>query len=131
MSIVHIVLFEFKPSTESEVIHDVCKRMLALRQKCVHPTTKEPYIVESSGGRDNSPEGHQVVLTLLFFFCSLPNAKAKPTPGAFSHGFVSHFRNEEDRRYYLEEDPAHLEFVASLKDIIQNVRVVDYSPGVF
>ncbi|KAK0104028.1 hypothetical protein ONS96_005133 [Cadophora gregata f. sp. sojae] len=111
MAIVHIVLFEFKPSTESEVIHDVCKRMLALRQNCVHPTTKEPYILDSTGGRDNSPEGHQV--------------------GAFSHAFVSHFRNEEDRRYYLEEDPAHLEFVRSLKDIIQNVRVVDYSPGVF
>ncbi|KAG4435234.1 hypothetical protein IFR05_009267, partial [Cadophora sp. M221] len=51
--------------------------------------------------------------------------------GAFSHAFVSHFRNEEDRRYYLEEDPAHRAFVESLKDIIQNVRVVDYTPGVF
>ncbi|CZS88117.1 uncharacterized protein RCO7_01083 [Rhynchosporium graminicola] len=110
MSIVHIVLFEFKPTTDSAVIQDVCKRMLALRQKCIHPTTKQPYMVENSGGRDNSPEGHQ---------------------GGFSHGFVAHFKNEEDRRYYLEEDPAHLEFVASLKDIIQNVRVVDYSPGVF
>lgn len=51
--------------------------------------------------------------------------------GAFSHAFVSHFAHEEDRRYYLEEDPAHLEFVKSLETIIQNVRVVDYSPGVF
>ena len=31
----------------------------------------------------------------------------------------------------LEKDPAHLEFVASLQDIIQNVRVVDFEPGVF
>lgn len=51
--------------------------------------------------------------------------------GAFSHAFVTHFANEEDRRYYLQEDPAHLAFVASLKDIIQNIRVVDYSPGEF
>ena len=36
-----------------------------------------------------------------------------------------------DRKYYLEKDPAHLEFVARLKDIIQNVRVVDYEPGKF
>jgi hypothetical protein len=49
--------------------------------------------------------------------------------GGFSHGFVSHFANEEDRRYYLEEDPVHLEFVKSLGPIIQNVRVVDYTPG--
>lgn len=51
--------------------------------------------------------------------------------GGFSHGFVSQFENEKDRQYYLEKDPAHLEFVASLKDIIQNVRVVDFEPGKF
>lgn len=51
--------------------------------------------------------------------------------GGFTHGFVSHFANEEDRRYYLEEDPAHLEFVKSLDGIIEHVRVVDYTPGVY
>ena len=44
---------------------------------------------------------------------------------------MSHFANEEDRRYYLEEDPVHLAFVKSLEGIIQNVRVVDYTPGAF
>lgn len=51
--------------------------------------------------------------------------------GGFTHGFVSHFANEEDRRYYLEEDPAHLDFVKSLDGIIEHVRVVDYTPGVY
>jgi hypothetical protein len=51
--------------------------------------------------------------------------------GGFTHGFVSHFANEEDRRYYLEEDPAHLAFVKSLDGIIEHVRVVDYTPGVY
>jgi hypothetical protein len=37
----------------------------------------------------------------------------------------------EDREYYLKEDPAHLAFVKSLEGIIQNVRVVDYTPGEF
>jgi hypothetical protein len=36
-----------------------------------------------------------------------------------------------DDSHSLEKDPAHLEFVASLEDIIQNVRVVDFEPGVF
>ncbi|KAG9229688.1 hypothetical protein BJ875DRAFT_507791 [Amylocarpus encephaloides] len=108
MTIIHIVLFEFKPTTELELIQEVCKNMLALRHNCVHPRTNRPYIIESSGGRDNSPEGHQ---------------------GGFSHGFVSHFANEQDRRYYIEEDPAHQAFVKSLDGIIQNVRVVDYEPG--
>ncbi|KAH8687612.1 hypothetical protein BGZ60DRAFT_394033 [Tricladium varicosporioides] len=109
MPLVHIVLFEFKPNVEREVVQDACKRMLELREKCVHPKTQKPYILDSSGGRDNSPEGHQ---------------------GGFTHGFVSHFDNEEDRNYYLTEDPAHLAFVKSLDGIIQNVRVVDYEPGV-
>lgn len=47
--------------------------MLALRDDCIHPTTKKPYILESSGGRDNSPEGHQVVNSPAYthFFSSI------------------------------------------------------------
>ncbi len=51
--------------------------------------------------------------------------------GAFTHGFVSHFENEKDREYYLNHDPAHLAFVKSLEGVVQNVRVVDFAPGVF
>jgi hypothetical protein len=43
---------------------------------------------------------------------------------------VSEFRDKEDRQYYLEKDPAHLEFVASLEGVIENVRVLDFEPGV-
>ena len=43
---------------------------------------------------------------------------------------MSEFRNEEDRQYYLEKDPAHLEFVASLEGMIENVRVLDFEPNV-
>ena len=51
--------------------------------------------------------------------------------GGFTHGFVFEFESEEDRKYYLEKDPAHLEFVASLKDILQNARIIDFQPGVY
>lgn len=44
---------------------------------------------------------------------------------------MSQFESEEDRRYYLEKDPAHLEFVRSLEGLVRNVRVVDFEPGVF
>ena len=109
--------------------------MLALKHNCLHPSSNQPYILDSSGGRDNSPEGHQVVPTLFplpiriiqlpwkFLTCGLQ--------GAFTHGFVSHFANDEDRKYYLEQDPAHKAFVASLDGIIQNMRIVDYEPGAF
>jgi len=110
MAIVHIVLFEFKPTLTHAVVADACKRMLALKDNCVHPTTNKPYVKSHGGGRDNSPEGNQ---------------------GGFTHGFVFEFETEEDRKYYLEKDPAHLAFVASLKDMVENVRVVDFNPGVY
>ncbi|MCJ1244046.1 hypothetical protein MMC30_001243 [Trapelia coarctata] len=110
MTLVHIVLFEFKPSTEPATIKDVCSRMLALKTQCIHPTTQKPYVLDSSGGRDNSIEGLQ---------------------GGISHGFVVHFANEEDREYYISKDPAHLAFVKSLEGIVERAQVVDYVPGVF
>ena len=82
--------------------------MLALRTQCIHPTTQKSYIKAGSGGRNNSLEA----------------AKAD-----YSHAFVMEFESEEDRRYYLEEDPAHLEFVGSLGGVVEKVGVVDYTPG--
>lgn len=83
--------------------------MLGLRDKCVHPTTKAPYIRTSSGGRNNSIE----------------DVKA-----GYSHGFVVVFESEADRDYYVKEDPAHREFVKSLEGKVDKVGVVDYAPGV-
>jgi hypothetical protein len=34
--------------------------MLALEEKCIHPTSQTPYIKSFSGGKNNSPEGHAV-----------------------------------------------------------------------
>ncbi|KAF2236684.1 dabb-domain-containing protein [Viridothelium virens] len=109
MTIVHVVLFEFKPNTTHKQVHDVCNRMLGLGQKCVHPDTQKKYIKSARGGRDNSPEGHQ---------------------GGFSHGFVFEFENEDDRKYYLEKDPAHLDFVKDVGTFVQNVRVIDFTTGI-
>lgn len=39
------------------------------------------------------------------------------------------FASEEDRQYYVDEDPAHLEFKQSLKGMVQRVGVMDYTPG--
>lgn len=40
----------------------VCKRMTGLAEKCMHPTSNKPYFKSHGGGRDNSPEGQQVVV---------------------------------------------------------------------
>ncbi|KAL5045804.1 hypothetical protein BDW71DRAFT_183423 [Aspergillus fruticulosus] len=110
MPITHIVMFQLKRGLSAETVNDLCTRMLSLKDKCIHPTSQKPYILSSSGGADNSPEGMQ---------------------GGITHAFVVEFANEEDRAYYLEKDPAHLEFVGSLKDVVEKAQVVDFTSGVF
>ncbi|KAF2130961.1 dabb-domain-containing protein [Dothidotthia symphoricarpi CBS 119687] len=108
MSIVHIVLFEWKSTLSAEQVEEACARMLALGQKCVHPTSQTPYIKSSTGGRNNSPEGYA---------------------GGFTHGFVVEFESEQDRDYYVHKDPAHQEFLKFALPLVQDVKVVDYVPG--
>lgn len=36
--------------------------MLALKDNCIHPETKQPYVKTGKGGKDNSPEGRQASL---------------------------------------------------------------------
>ncbi|KAL2057026.1 hypothetical protein ABVK25_002765 [Lepraria finkii] len=107
MTIVHIVLFQFKPQT---AVQDVCRRMLALKDQCMHPTTNKPYIKTSVGGKDNSPEGIQHGIT---------------------HGFVMEFENIEDRDFYVTEDPVHQWFVKSIGDVIEKAQVIGFTPDVY
>ncbi|KAI1771523.1 dabb-domain-containing protein [Hypoxylon cercidicola] len=110
MSIYHIVCFKFKDLIPPEEAKAACGRMLALSTNCLHPTTQKNYVKMLGGGKDNSPEGLQNGLT---------------------HAFIAVFENEEDRKYYLEADPAHLEFVASIKDIVDKAQIIDFTPDVF
>ena len=47
--------------------------------------------------------------------------------------FIAEFSNREDRKYYLEKDPAHLAFVDDLtkSGFLVNATVVDFTPGVW
>ncbi|KAI1424186.1 stress responsive A/B barrel domain-containing protein [Xylaria sp. FL1777] len=110
MAIYHIVMFKFKAQLPAEEIKAACDGMLGLGEKCVHPTTKAQYLKMLGGGKNNSPEGHQNEIT---------------------HCFVVRFENEEDRKYYTESDPAHREFIAAVKDKVEKVQVVDFTPGEF
>ncbi|KAJ4387603.1 hypothetical protein N0V93_008199 [Gnomoniopsis smithogilvyi] len=111
MGIFHVVMFGVDPSAQAADVQNLCDQMLALKDKCVHPETKKPYIKTAMGGKENSPENHS---------------------GGLTHIFISEFENEADRKYYLEEDPAHLAFVkAAGKGVVSKVQVVDFTPGVF
>ncbi|KAI0377182.1 stress responsive A/B barrel domain protein [Hypomontagnella monticulosa] len=110
MSLVHIVAFKFKDLVPAEEVKAACDRMLALGTNCIHPTSQKTYIKVIGGGRDNSPEGMQHGMT---------------------HSFVFQFESVEDRDYYVKKDPAHLEFVSTIKDLVEDAHVMDFIPGVF
>ncbi|KAF9257695.1 hypothetical protein L218DRAFT_878882 [Marasmius fiardii PR-910] len=112
MTIIHIVQFSFKPTTTPEQINEVCQGFLALKEKCINPITKQPYLKSVVGGRDNSPEKRQ---------------------GGMTHGFVFEFENseDEDRNYFLTQDPAHLEFAKFVMSFVDAPRVMDFIPGKF
>lgn len=104
-----------------------CDDMLRLKTTCLRPTSNEPYIVASSGGIDNSPEGAQV--------CR-PERRPKRlcllvSKGGFTHGFVVEFASKEDRDYYVSADPVHQAFVKKNGSRFEDVRVIDYEKGVY
>ncbi|KAF5560165.1 stress responsive A B barrel domain-containing protein [Fusarium napiforme] len=60
MGINRIVQFQFKPDTSSDAIEKVSAKIQEMRDKCLHPDSKKPYIQSIQGGADSAPEGLQV-----------------------------------------------------------------------
>ncbi|EXK24796.1 hypothetical protein FOMG_18504 [Fusarium oxysporum f. sp. melonis 26406] len=62
MGINRVVQFQFKPDTGSDAIEKVSAKIQEMREKCLHPESKQPYIQSIQGGADSAPEGLQVSL---------------------------------------------------------------------
>lgn len=41
------------------------------------------------------------------------------------------FATDEDRDYYVKEDPVHQAFIGSLSGVVETAQVIDFTPGVF
>lgn len=113
--------------------------MLALQTNCRHPATKQPYLAAAVGGRNNSPEGKSVGWPRPtrpgrardVYITKRGGGGWFGSQNGFEHAFISQFANEADRRYYLESDLAHLAFVKSLEDLVDDAQVIDFTSGVF
>lgn len=44
---------------------------------------------------------------------------------------MEEFETEDDRKYYLEKDPGHKEFVKNLGGLVEKVQIIDFIPGIF
>jgi hypothetical protein len=58
--VTHIVAFQFKPGVTPEQVKELVDRMIKLKETCLHPVTKSPYITSVAGGKDNSVQGLSV-----------------------------------------------------------------------
>ncbi|KAF7362168.1 Stress responsive A/B barrel domain-containing protein [Mycena venus] len=110
MSLIHIVMFQFKADASPESVEEACARMLSLKDDCIHPESQKPYIKSLTGGKDNSPEGKQ---------------------NGIQYAFVVEFESTADRDYYVATDPTHQAFVKSVGAVVQKAIVVDYTVGHF
>ncbi|KAF5623597.1 stress responsive A B barrel domain protein [Fusarium sp. NRRL 25303] len=104
MGINRVVQFRFKTDTSSDAIEKVSAKIQEMREKCLDPESKQPYIRSIQGGADSAPEGLQQGIT---------------------HAFVIQFESPEDRDYYALKDPAHLAVVAELGPLVEKVQIID------
>jgi hypothetical protein len=93
----HVVLFNFKDSTDAIKLQEIENAFAALPSKISE-------IKDFEWGINNSPEGLDKGL---------------------SHCFLVTFGSEEDREKYLPH-PAHQEFVTLIGPYVEDVTVVDY-----
>ncbi|KAG6150562.1 hypothetical protein E4U37_005997 [Claviceps purpurea] len=114
MTVTHIVSFGFNRGTSPDAIKKLCDELLALKDNCIHASTKKPYLLSLKGGRDMSIEGFQ---------------------SGHTHVFVSEFASEAERNHYVREDPVHRAFVEkwilSSDSIVEKAFVVDFVAGKF
>lgn len=93
----HVVLFKFKDSAEKAEIAKLEKAFNALEEKIEE-------IKDFEWGTNVSPEGHDK---------------------GFTHCFLVTFEDKSGLEAYLPH-PAHKDFVAKLKPLMEDVLVVDY-----
>ncbi|KAI0112039.1 hypothetical protein GGR51DRAFT_557220 [Nemania sp. FL0031] len=109
MPVTHILLSKFKPSTTREVIERISKQIIAFKDNCRDKDGK-PYVLATKGGINNSPDD---------------------TNKGMTHGFIIEFKNEVDRKYFLEEDKAHKDFVAAVAPTTDDFLTLDFTEGIY
>ncbi|KAF2491456.1 stress responsive A/B barrel domain protein [Lophium mytilinum] len=115
--VIHLMICKFKDETlPASQIDNICQRTLALRTDCIHPSTGQPYIKSIQGGTDQSVQGQNKEMT---------------------HAFIIEFESEEDRTYFLKEDPVHVKHAGEFVPMINSKDgdfvglTLDFVPGKF
>ncbi|KAN0063751.1 hypothetical protein ACQY0O_003801 [Thecaphora frezii] len=105
MTHTHIVSFRYRPDVSASQRSTVLSRFLALGSTCLDAEGKR-YILDISGGANDSPEG---------------------MGKEFDHTFILLFSSKAQLDYYLDRDPVHAEFKDLVKPLILDAFVFDFS----
>ena len=118
-------MFQYKSSVTATTKDNVSSAFMALKDACRLPDGSK-YIVAIDGGVNNSPEGMTKGMEV----------RPRLIPLVFDsdvsqHAYVVSFRNAAERDYYLDTDPAHQAFKASIPEKIVDAVVFDFESGQF
>lgn len=109
----------------------MCDRFYSLKKVCLHPTSNTPYIISLKGGKDISPEEHQVRNDTSSRLVFRHDVTGKTDPNYCkngpTHGFVLEFASVVEKEYYVSEDPMHLDFIKSIKAIVMTATIMDFT----
>lgn len=106
----------------------ITSKFFGLKKSCVHPDTRRPYILSITGGKDTSIEALQVPETLVLVTIQASDSQLQ---NGMSHAFILRFSSNEERDYYVKEDPAHQAFKDAAAAVVEKTIVVDFQEGVF
>ncbi|GAA5985942.1 hypothetical protein JCM10908_006343 [Rhodotorula pacifica] len=105
----HLILVKYKAGLSTEEKTRIARACVALGQQCKHERDGQPYFTVV-GGSNNSKEG---------------------LSGPTEHAFVMTFRSNEDRDYYVHQDPTRAKFRAEIIDSLDELRIADFEENVF
>ncbi|PNY27358.1 Uncharacterized protein TCAP_02718 [Tolypocladium capitatum] len=70
------------------------------------------------------------IIHVVFFQFKSELAAEERREDGLTHAFVVEFQSQEDRDYYVRQDPAHNAFVENVLQKLVQARIMDFSPGV-
>ncbi|OJJ71764.1 hypothetical protein ASPBRDRAFT_125719 [Aspergillus brasiliensis CBS 101740] len=103
MTILHLVLLEFKQDVAAVTQQGLLQEFLTLPQKC-RDRSQNLYIKGIRAGSE----------------CS-PTAKSN-----FTHLFIIEFESLEQREYYKSVDPVHADFASRILPLLSNVTITAF-----
>ncbi|KAI9170770.1 stress responsive A/B barrel domain-containing protein [Paramyrothecium foliicola] len=110
----YLMVLHFKDQAPLTSIYQTANSTIALKQTCLHPITRNPYIRSIRGGKDNIQD------------------PAENTGTGTTHAFIIEFDSPDHRNYFVDFDPAHKAFKLDVEPLLmQSPIIIDFTTGLY